>query len=268
MHSTDKRGGPAWTLAADRMNALHIGTLDPDWLLQHTTQPFLLVDDGPIADHFLAHKRARIFDPERHHFNPLANTTEEKAWAIAEVLYAADPGGENTLTVRNGKQALAEMLVTTTRLDKLHGDSKDPAQAEALRTVRSVTFFPLMTRVLCTGRQFDFSGSVVAKVDRAKLGEKQALTLALLLIGQHQGHIVVPDGTYLRDMHMSLLRQSRLTVGARSLSELPDTISIRDFDTVWGQAMDEADALTLATRFGLRRGLEGHTDFVEQRMAR
>ena len=118
-----------WPLAA-YMNALHVGTnLAVDWLLSKAEPPYLLITR--YADPFLA-KRVRVFDPALHHFNPLIGITPERAADIADIIYASDPGGETTLTVRNGKRALAKMLANTTRLDRLTGDRKDPAEAEAL----------------------------------------------------------------------------------------------------------------------------------------
>lgn len=203
------------------MNSLHVGTnLAVDWLLSKAEPPYLLITR--YADPFLA-KRVRVFDPALHHFNPLIGITPERAADIADIIYASDPGGETTLTVRNGKRALAKMLANTTRLDRLTGDRKDPAEAEALAAVDALLFFPTLRKILCTGKQFDFSGSVVAKIDPAILGPKQSLALTLLLIGQHKGQIVVPDGgRYLRPLHMSLIDQERLALAVNSLAELGD----------------------------------------------
>jgi hypothetical protein len=60
--------------------------------------------------------RARVFDPLKHSFNPLAGLDYKKAREIAEVLYTISPQGENTLTVRNGKRALLKALLSGERV--------------------------------------------------------------------------------------------------------------------------------------------------------
>jgi len=116
--------------------------------------------------------------------NPLRGVTPKLARDIATILYTADPGGENTLTVRRGKSALARLLSEDPRLDKVTGDRKDPAEAEALATLDTILFTPTMRDVLCKPSNFSFKGSVIARINRAELGEQDALILALLLIGQ------------------------------------------------------------------------------------
>jgi hypothetical protein len=250
------------------MNSLRIGLGDKiHWLRSKATPPFFYL--GENIEPFLSH-RVKVFDPERDHFNPLTNIAPERALELAEILYAADPGGDTTLTVRNGKQALAEMLVNITRLDKLTGDDKDPAEAEALRTVRGVLFFPRLKKILCTGPQFDFSGSVVAKIDRAKLGPKQALTLALLLMAQAKGQLLVPEGgLYLRPLHLSLMSENRLAVGLRTFSQITDPQLRQELELVAdksGAFCTYEDAVVLAKYAGLVPGTDGHTTFVQERM--
>jgi hypothetical protein len=227
------------------MNYVFFGTTDV-LLLHGAPQPFLYIGDK------VSPTRARVFDPARHHFNPLIGITPEKAVGIADIIYAADPGGESTLTVRNRKQALAEMLLTAAPFDELTGDKKDPAQAEALRSVRAMLFFPTLRKILCTGRQFDFSGSVVARIDRAALGDKQALMLGLLLIGQHKGHIILDDaGFYLRPLHTTLIQQERLLAHVRYMSELgrPEDLlrqAVLSIPNKTGQGCTYDDAVVLS----------------------
>jgi hypothetical protein len=255
-------------MAADRMNSLHLGIADTtDWLRDHAAPPFLYIGDTP--DIFLT-KRVRVFDPHKHHFNPLIGITPERAVAVADIIYAADPGGESTLTVRNGKRALARMLVTTTRLDKLTGNPKDPAQAEALAAVDALLFFPTLKDIFCSGRQFDFDGTVVARIDRAQLGDKQALALALFLMQQHKGQIVVSDGGfYLCPLHTLFIRQSRLAVAVNFLAELPPRLrqAVLQIEHKEGAGCSHEDALVLAQYAGLVPGVIGHTEFVQDRMA-
>lgn len=249
------------------MNSLHVGTgLTIDWLRSKAEPPFLLITAD--ARPFLA-KRVRVFDPRRHHFNPLNGITPERAADLADIVYASDPGGETTLTVRNGKRALARMLAAATRLDRLTGDRKDPAQAEALAAVDALLFFPTLKSVLCSGKQFDFSGSVVAEIDPAILGPKQALALALLLIGQHKGQIVVPDGgRYARPLHLSLMDQDRLTVAVNTLAELgkeddPFRLRVEAIADKEGRGCVYKDAVVLASYFETVFRLERREPFIE-----
>jgi len=203
-------------------NHLLIGTADKtDTLLQTTSEPFLLLDDGPIADKFAkAFPEATIYNPRRHNFTIARDYKSVRDFA--NILYGSGHG-EHTLTVRNGRRTLAKLLKdNTTPLHKIDGDRKDPAIAEALGMLDELWLSPVLKRVLTHKPNFDFEGSVIARIDRAELGDFDAFVLGTLLIGQHQGHIVVPEGGfYLRPLHTSLIRQNRLTVALRYLDELP-----------------------------------------------
>ena len=55
------------------MNRLILGLGDKTELLD-VKQGFLLIDDGPLCDQFVekfSKKVLRVFEPTRHHFNPL-----------------------------------------------------------------------------------------------------------------------------------------------------------------------------------------------------
>ncbi len=104
---------------------------------------------------------------------------------------------------------------------------KDDAEKEALGMVEELLMSPVLSRVLCNdGAPFRFGeGTTVAKLDRATLGDFDAFILGALLIGHHKGQVVLPDGGfYARDLHMSLIRQDRLTIGCNLLSELPQKV--------------------------------------------
>jgi hypothetical protein len=205
------------------MNSLIIGTADKtNTLLQLTRPRFLLIDDGPIADAFAEQfPQAKQFDISKHSFNPLRGIDHKGARDFAQILYTASPEGKDTLTVRNGKRAVARLvLANTTRLDRITSD--DEKDADAMAMIDDVLFSPVLKDVLCRPTNFSFKGSVIARINRAELGDFDAFVLALLLMGQHKGQVVVPDGGfYLRPLHMSLIRQDRLTVGLRFLAELP-----------------------------------------------
>jgi len=253
------------------MNSLHVGTKGlHEWLSTKREPNSLIIADDPQP--FLT-KRVRVFDPAKHHFNPLTNITPEGATELADIVYLADPGGENTLTVRNGKRALAKLLVNTTALDTLDGNKTDPYQAEAMAAVDALLFYPLLKKVLCSGKPFNFSGTVVAKIDRAKLGDKQSLALALMLISQFKGHVVVLDGGfYLRPLHVSLIRQNRLTCGVQYLAELEKDMrqAVLLIKDKTGDGCTYEDAVVLANYAGLRpdplRDDSDYNKFVRERM--
>jgi hypothetical protein len=95
-------------------------------------------------------KRSRIFDPEKHCFNPLKDIDYKKARELAELLYTIAPQGENTLTVRNGKRALLKALLDAKSLDKVKGDE------EVRGMIGDLLMSPVLKRVLCNPTNFSF----------------------------------------------------------------------------------------------------------------
>ncbi len=224
-----------------------------DRLLEITKPGFLLIDDGPIADAFLENfPRAKLFDPSQHSFNPLREINYKRARVFSETVYTASPQGENTLTVRNGKRALTRLLLNTTRLDKLHA-STDPGDIEAQATIDDLLLSTVLKRVLCNPTNFSFKGSVVAKIDRAELGDFDAFILASFLVAQSQQQVVVPDfGFYGRDFYTNLIRQERLTVCITSLSELSpklqqSVLTVKN-KSINGVNRDDAERLIFYTK--------------------
>lgn len=234
------------------MNHLVIGTADKTArFLELARPPFLLIDDGPIADAFLTKfPKARSFAVARHSFNPLRGIDYKRARDFAAALYTANPEGANTLTVRNGKRALLKLLLGgTTRLDKLPSPGDDPGLIEAVATVEDLLLSPVLRQVLCRPTNFSFKGAVVVKLDRASLGDFDCFVLASLLIGQSEGHVIVPDfGFYGRDFYVQLVRQERLIAGLDLLSSLPaplqqTALSIKD-KTVYRTTREDAERLS------------------------
>jgi len=181
---------------------------------------FLCIDDEAN------HPKAKVFDPLKHSFNPLKDITYKKAREIANVLYTISPEGENTLiTVRNGKRAMLKMLMRTKRLDELVL-VEDSGIDEVWAMIDDLLESPVLKRVLCSdGNEFQFGGSnkkVVARINRAELGEFDALVLGLFLMAHYKGQLVVPDlGFYGREAHVALVREGRLIAGVNHLAELP-----------------------------------------------
>jgi hypothetical protein len=138
--------------------------------------------------------------------------------------------------------------------------------------IDDLLFSPLLTRVLCGPKQFRFSGSVVARINRSELGDDDALILGNLLIGQAGGQVIVPDfGFYGHPLHASLIRQNRLTAGVGYLAELgrPDAPLRQAFLTIkdrHGSGCLFDDAQTLAGYAGLLPGTTAYSDFVQRTM--
>jgi len=218
-----------------------------------------LSDDIPtIAD-------AIIFDPRKHSFNPLEDIDYRKAREIADVLYTVYPQGENTLTVRNGKRALLKALLEAKRLDAVEGDE------EVQGMVGDLLASPVLRRVLCSDKHFSFNprSVILARINRAELGEFDALVLGLLLIAQFKGQIILSDlGFYGRDAHASLIRQERLIAGVNFLDELPEKLRQAVLlipDKVPQRALHD-DAVELAKLRGLVPQTNEFNDFVREAM--
>ena len=222
-----------------------------------------------ISDEIPKVKRARVFDPLQHCFNPLKNLTYKTARELADVLYTISPQGENTLTVRNGKRALLQALLKAERLDEVKGDE------EVNGMIGDLLASPVLRRVLCNPTNFSFNprSLILARINRAELGEFDALVLGLLLIGHFKGQLIIPDfGFYGREAHASLIRENRLVAGVNFLPELSPKLQrsvLLIKDKVAAGATFE-DAEVLAKFAGLRpdhlRESNPHDEYVRRAM--
>lgn len=255
------------------MNILSVG-FDKSPLLEHLPRRFLLIDDGLIIDQ-LNLPRAKVFDVLKDSFDPLRKIDHLKARELSDIFYAADPGGENTLTVRNGKRALTKLLLEYDRLDQLSGNLNDPATAEALGVIDNVLLSPAVRRVLTGPDDFRFTvrnegkragATIVARIDRAQLGDFDAFLLGNLLIAQYPGIVVVPDfGFYGVPAHSRLIRQGRLVAGLNFLDEVPRLRNqLLTIPNKIGRHTTPDDAEMLAVYAGLQRGTDGFSTFVQR----
>lgn len=184
-------------------------------------ESYLLV--GPVADAIPEPKRRKVtrLDFSQHSFNPLKDIDLKKARAIAEIIYAAYPQGENTLTVRNGKRALTRHLLTAKRLDDFP-EGNDDASREVKDILSDIFLSQVLKDVLCRPNNFQLKGIVIADIDQAELGPLDAFLLTNFLVLAYKGHVVVPNfGLYACPFHVSLIRQGRLTAGLHFLDEVP-----------------------------------------------
>jgi hypothetical protein len=128
---------------------------------------------------------------------------------------------------------------------------------------------PVLQRVFCEIEpvfSFNPRSRIQARINRAELGEFDALVLGLFLIGHYKGQVIVPDfGFYGRDAHASLIRENRLIAGVNTLAELPVKLrqNVLLISDKTGSGATADDAEELATYAGLVRGTNGFNAFVE-----
>jgi hypothetical protein len=73
------------------------------------------------------------------------------------------------------------------------------------------------TRIFLRGPDAKIS----ARINRAELGDFDALVLGLLLTSHFEGQVIVPDfGFYRRDFHSRQIHEERLIAGVNTLNEL------------------------------------------------
>lgn len=241
------------------MNALIVGSRKTAILEHIPDGDFLLIDDGPIIDQIdQIHRRARLFDVAKHSFNPLKDISYRKAREFISVIDAAFPEGENTLTNRNARfQLLTALMESPTRLDRLVSDAKDTH--DAWQKITTILLSPVLNAVLNGSPRlsFPFTGTILARLDRAALGDFDCFVLGNLLIAEYPGTIVIPDfGFYAHQAHKALIRQGRLVAGVNFLDEAPQLRNaLLLIETKVPSRSTIDDAKTLAAFSGLRPDL-------------
>lgn len=243
------------------MNHLQIG------LAPKTFKPakgFLLIDDDPKFPN------AKLFDPLEHTFNP-GRMDYRTARYFADLLFG--DAGKETLTVRNGKRALTRLLIKST-LDELEPKSwGKPAddEKEAIAAIDDMMLSPVIQKGLAgpLPRWFKSGASIIARLDRAQLGEYDARIIAALLVFQFKGQVIIPDfGFYARPFHSALIREKRLMAGVYTLSELDDKMrALCLLMPKEGRQCSYDDAVTLAKYAALVPQTVEFNDFLAARMS-
>lgn len=184
-----------------------------------------------IHDEIPTIPRSRVFDPTKHSFNPLKDIDYRKATGIVDIFDALFSRGDTTLTKDTGLDFIADALEDNpTSLDTLidePGRGASPGHLWAYGKVRRLMRSPVLNRMLCSPTNFSFNprSTILARINRAELGDFDALAIGLFLIGHYQGQLVIPDfGFYGRDTHVSLIRENRLIAGVRFLDQLPNQL--------------------------------------------
>lgn len=251
------------------MNCLIVG-FDKSQITRYLPDRFLIIDDGPIIDALELPKRraVTVFDPDHHSFNPLKDIDYRRAREFLNVLDAVFPEGQNTLTKRNSNFVLLNALMASPkRLDSLvpTPDKKDTGALDAYQKVQTLLLSPVLERVLNRPTNMSLKGTVLARLDRAALGDFDSFVLANLLISQYDGPVVIPDfGFYAsHPFHMNLIRQKRLIVGINSFDEVPRFKNdLLLFEQKIGRQCTPEDAKLLAIYEGIQPNTNAFNDFV------
>lgn len=247
------------------MNFLSVGR-DKSVLIDHifAYQPtrFLIIDDGPLTDELFRHSkfpknwRVTDFDHHKHTFNPLKEISYRTARDFVETIDALYPAGSATLTKETGLSFILRSLLSKPQsLHKLipPPDKKStPGHVWAYDKISDLLVSPVLERVLTGGNTFSFQGTIIARLDRAKLGDADCLALAHFLISRYKYTVIIPDfGFYGRKSHVTLIRQNRLIAGLNFLDESPLKNELLLIDKKSASRCTYSDAKTLAEYRGL-----------------
>lgn len=229
-------------------------------------------------------KRAQIFDPLKDGFNPLRDMRYRKACDFVDAIDAIFSRGESTLTKDTGLEYIADALQASqvaqaqgeqVSLETLieEPDRKAPTgHVWAYGKIQRILRSPVLRGMLCDPHkdfQFNPDAPTFARVNRAELGEFDALVIGLLLMVEFKGQLVIPDlGFYGRDLHTQLIREGRLIAGVGYLDELPvklrrAVLSIED-RVAQGAIYDDAEELAVLK--GFERATQGFHDEVAAAM--
>jgi hypothetical protein len=107
-------------------------------------------------------------------------------------------------------------LMRAKPLDKVSGD-------EEVNALIDLTVTPVLKRVLCnpTNISFNPNSVIMARLNRAELGDFDGLVLGLFLMAHFKGQIIVEDfGFYEGDAHISQILDNRLIAGVNFMHEL------------------------------------------------
>ncbi len=256
------------------MNALVVGSDRSPLVRYIPNDNFLLIDDGPVIDEVLSsHLTVRIFDVTRDSFDPLKDMDYRRAREFLDVLNAVFPEGENTLTRRYSNFVLLNALLSGSRtlsglIKQPDPRSKDMAVLDAFQKVQTLLLSPVLERVLNRTPNVSLKGTVVARLDRAELGDFDCYVLGNLLISQFPGTVVLPDfGFYAAPFHTSLIRQDRLIAGINSFDEVPRFRQLLvQIGKKVGSRCTPEDAATLAIYEGIPPNTNAYADFIQQQI--
>lgn len=239
------------------MNRIHIGIRNKVELPK--TGGYLLIDDTVRKI-----RGAKVFDPRKHSFNPLRKLDYRRICDFIDIIDALFSRGESTLTKDTGLDFIAERLKEhPNSLQDLIPKPDKKASTDhiwAWRKIQHILHSPTLSRVLCSSTAFSFDpdAMTVARVNRAELTAFDARVIALLLMANFPGQIVLPNlGFYGRDLHAQLIEEERLICGITYLNQLKRAApGLRDAVMLIGDRVPQGaryrDAVELAEAAGYR----------------
>jgi hypothetical protein len=166
---------------------------------------FLLIDDE-----LWNIPRSRVFDPLEHSFNPIKNNNYRSACDFVEIIDALFSRGENTLTKDTGLDFIHDALEAAPKTLETLIEQPDrkgsTGHVWAYSKIRRILRSHVLFRVLCNPTNFSFNpnAKIQARINRAELGDFDALAIGLFLMSHYRGQLVIPDlGFYGREAHIS-----------------------------------------------------------------
>jgi len=235
----------------------------------------LIIDDGQVIDAMKRkYPKAKLFDIAQHSINPLDGMNYRRARDFISILGAIFPEGENTL-----RREAANFLILTalskapsSLADLIAPDSKDPDRMLACQKLATLLVSPVIKSVLTEPTNFRFRNhTVLAKLDRAAIGDFDAFVIASFLVMLYPGQIVIPAfDFYGRDFHTALIREDRLIAGVNVLSRVRSNDLRQELLTIPEKRARRCtfeDAEVLANHAGEKRGTVGYDDFISAAMA-
>lgn len=254
------------------MNLLVVGT-NKATILEHLPDKYLLIDDGEMIDCLDLPARRKVvrFNISKNFFNPLKKINYHRAREFISILDSTFPEGDNTLTKASGLTFILKALLgRPKRLDRLISPPDRKASNGhiwAYDKLEEILLSPVLNAVLNRPTNFSFGGIILARLNRAELGDFDCFLLANLLISQYKGTVVVPDfGFYGHKEHASLIRQERLIAGVNFLDEVDRTMrnSLLLIEEKVGKHCTAEDAEVLANYAGYGPTKTGHSDFIRE----
>jgi hypothetical protein len=142
---------------------------------------------------------------------------------------------------------------------------KDIYQKDAYEKIERLLLYPVLYRVFHGPKKFSLTGTILARLNRAELGDRVCFILANFLISQFRGTVIIPDfGFYAHKGHANLIRQNRLIAGINSFAEVPDLEPLLlQIKQKVGHRTTAKDAETLAGYCGFPRGTNGYASYLE-----
>lgn len=224
------------------MNILNVGKKTTDIILEQLLQlrSFLLVDGGPLIEQFIAHTRRKYteLDFTKDCFNPIAKMNDRRADDFIADLTVLIPEGAGTLTRKNSNHLIFKTLVQEKprTLDKLlykllPTGPKDTDAKDAAQKIERILLYSVLKHVFLEPQTFSIRGILLARINRAELGDFTSQALAYFLISRYSGQVVIPAfGFYGHKGHLNLIGQNRLIAGVNYLSEsdLRDDLLLMD----------------------------------------